>query len=536
MKGEYKVYESQYSTILNRKVNSNYKFDIVEFAIVPTRQYGYTDMVNRAFYANITNDATNSILNEVIRRGEVNENSSTTNNIIGVGARPISLAYINGGWRDKRYTFRLAVRCTPLTSTLYNSRNTSYELILTGYSDPSSDFAIDNGGGSYTVDTNLTFHINNMRRLGLSGGDGTTITSVVSSGVSTPSAFTQNDTINTSLAPGEIVDSLKAKDIAMMYNGTAISNGSNPHNTTLSFSKNHFIGKGYLNDMVNSIISGVNTTFETAPALADTFGSHINGSIYGRAGTLMANQDIASDPFVMALSEYAGNIFGTYGDPIFTLAILSQLDPTFSTNRITYYTGDEHIRFASDNIITASQTESLTGANIMHAVATELHNTIMSLMATKFLSNIELHMGNTYVFNGIGGQFEPWLEIPSTLDGRLRAGFSYSAATVPDELAFRHLYGAVRGYFTTVIDPLLSAGGTRKYTAIVMADNVNDTTIVLNFEDQGDVVYRFPTFADMAFSPLVADGNTKEQMVTNMGSLATTLIDNLSSNYKPMFK
>ena len=526
MRGELPVYENQYNRILNQDVSTGYQFEILEFIVAPTRNFGYEDMVNRAFYANITNQSINSIVEEVLRRGQVNEVSSTTNNILQVGANPISVATISGGWRERRYTFRMSIRCTPIKTSLYDSRNSRYDLILTGYSDPSTDFVI-NRGGVAVPDMNLTFHINTMKRVAVSGHDGATVSGVISNGVSTPSAFTNNNAITTSISPGDIVDSLTATEQARVYNGKAITHGSNPHNTTLGFFKNHFIGKGYVNEMINSLVDGVNTTFNTSIALANTFKGGMSGSIFSRAGTLMVNTDIESDPFIMVLTEYSARQLGTTGDPIFNLSTLQMIDPTFNSDRVEYHTGDEYNRFASDGIVSTNNTQSLYGASVMHAIATELHNIIMSLMSTKFLSVLELHMGNNYVFDGIGGHFEPWCMIPSSPDGTLRAAFAYQAVHVAPEIAAKQLYGTVTGYFKSVIDPLLSAGGIRKYTATVMADNVNDTTIVLNFEDEGDVVYRFPTFADMNYSPLVADQDTKDKMVTNMGTLASTLIDTL---------
>lgn len=514
-------YQSPYSNTLNRpRSRSSYSFKIDKLVIAPTQPYGYVDMVNRPFQARITEHTINHVLDDVIRYGSLQNTSHSTDDIVHIGAAPLSIAGITGGWREKRYTFQLTVRCEPRQDLTQNSNAPVYDLILTGYSDPSSDFAIEQGGGSYVIDTNLRFYINGMRRVTISTSRNI-ITSTESIGITSPESYTKNNIIDTSMRPVDIVSDINTRNLAEENRGIVRGSSSSPSITALSFSRNHSIGKEYINDIVNAVTGGCNSTFNSHIALTSAFGGQ-NSSIYSSASYLLEDNTYNTDPFILALME--DNMrFGQYG-PEFNIETLCQVDPSFTPDRIDYVKLHQGGRFEGDVAFTAQDTQDLVSADRMHALATEVHQVITTLLYNRFLSHIKISLWNIANFDGLAMRFEPKWEV---LKDQLT--YAYNPNDNDSGRSIAVFKQAIDAYVKYCLDPLLSANGERKYECLISSDVQRDTTIMISLDGEPPVIYRFPTFADMTFTPMMSNHDVKDGMVANVSALTNRITNELTS-------
>ena len=88
---------------------------------------------------------------------------------------------------------------------------------------------------------------------------------------------------------------------------------------------------------------------------------------------------------------------------------------------------------------------------------------------------------------------------------------------------------AIDAYVKYCLDPLLSANGERKYECLISSDVQRDTTIMISLDGEPPVIYRFPTFADMTFTPMMSNHDVKDGMVANVSALTNRITNELTS-------
>ena len=92
------------------------------------------------------------------------------------------------------------------------------------------------------------------------------------------------------------------------------------------------------------------------------------------------------------------------------------------------------------------------------------------------------------------------------------------------------LQRSIDGCVKLLIDPLVSENGNLEYELLIAADTALDTSISISLAGMEPVLFRFPTFGDMCFTPMVGNLEVKEQLITNIGVLANEIVDRVTSN------
>ena len=118
--------------------------------------------------------------------------------------------------------------------------------------------------------------------------------------------------------------------------------------------------------------------------------------------------------------------------------------------------------------------------------------------------------------------------MPTDNPGAISFGYG---ANLSDPAVFNRLNMAIDNFVKTSIDPKLSDHGFTQYDILLKADMAGDTTIVASFDSEPPVIYRFATFADMAFTPMIANKDTKDAMSANMAALANDVSTVAASAY-----
>lgn len=512
-----------YSNYLDNSMDmsrSTYSFEVLNLTIGGTRPYGYQDMVHRSFVSNIKQGDLNNVLNEVLRKGKLTNNSNVSNNLVNISAAPLGVSTISGGWHEQRYFFKLEVRCRPREDIMLSNSSTTYDLVLTGYSEPSRDFIHLNALGSYTYDENLIFTINSIQRIGVNETS-KVVLGIDNVGVTNPNNYTNNDN-DVCVRPLDIVSNINNKNNDI-YNGVnTVMIDLTTNNTPVSFDRGQMVGRDYVKDLVNSTVEGLANGYGVRQGLNSLYNDKYN-SAYVEATTILENKSNINynDVFLIALNRING-----YNGHMFTIRDLKHLDKHLD-NKITYIDVNEQQRFQSDGMMLTNDTANLTSANVENARVSELHNALVSLMTSQFLSHLELSIWNTGVRNETGMLvLKPLWNIP---DGPNSIAWSYNLNTNQEQL--RSLLSNQINYMVNyVIDPLLSTSGNLQYHVVISADMAADTTIALSIENQSPIIYRFATFADMCFNPMVGNKLTKDNLVGNLSTVSDTVIDTLSGS------
>lgn len=495
--------------------NSVYNFIIKEFKVYPTRPTGYRDMVVRGFTSFVDNNTRENIIKTVEQRGQVPTNLA---GIVSLGTAPISVAKISGGWMDQRVGFRMIVNCVPKPT---NTTLPEYDLVITGYSDPTSSFIQTDYTGKMHPDMDLRFFINGIEKISISRKLNS-ITGMHHLGITNPYNFTMTES-NVAMRPEDIMSDINSRTIASEYNGGVIGCGITANNDPIAVNKLQLIGGTYASDIVNSVVQGATSSSTSRMALQNLYASGMSQNLT-EATHFLHNDTVDTDLFLQALKNVSPfNIEDGY---VFSINSLSRLDNTFGTHKVDYINIVDAPRTQGEAMLMTADTEWLSGGSVEQAKVAELHNAIIALFTQNFLYHLEIQLFNAPVDTPMGRRLEcQWRSLDKP--GAVAAGYN---GMVVDPRVSQRINTAINYYLTKIVDPKLSDNGNTQYDAIISADLAGDTTIAISFDGRPHTIYRFATFADMAFSPMVADMHTKDSMVTNMSAIATDVASIVSSN------
>lgn len=512
--------ESMYSNFIDNSTNMNrgtHTFEVTKLTIGGTRPNGYQDMVQRAFLSNVKHDDLNHVVDEVLRNGKLTNSSTTASNMVTVSSTPLGLSAIRGGWKEYRYFFKLEVRCRPRDDIFVSGASTTYDLVLTGYSEPSSDFIKTDVLGNFTYDPNLLFTINNIQRVGLNEHT-KNIVGIDNIGVTDPLAYRDNSN-DICIRPLDVISSISNK-YSDNFNGIQTMRiDVTTDNMPVSFDRTHMVGKNYVTDLVNSTVEGVANNDGVRQAFNTLYDTK-HTAAYAEATSILENKSNITydDVFLTALSR----INGTNGN-VFSIRDLHTIDPNID-KKIMFIDVKETNRFQSDQMLSTAYTESLTGASVINGKVTELHNALVSLLTSQFLSHLEINIFNQPQMGPTGALvLKPIWNIPP---GPSSVAWTYNINNNQQQL-MALLKNKIDGMVNMIIDPLLSSNGNVEYSVVISADMTSDTTILISFNGQQPIPYRFPTFADMCFNPMVGNTEARNNLVGNLGMVSDTVIDNI---------
>lgn len=520
---EYNIpYEpSPYGAMVNRGLklsNVHANFTIQQLIVAPARSYGYQQQVIRSFTTNLNVGDIDRIVEDISRNnGTLTNVNQSTNNVMKMGALPVGNANIDNGWAAPRYTFKMIVRCQPTETTVYGSTSDIYDLIVTGYSDASGEFIVRDITGSTYPNENLVFNINSIQKISINA-NANTITNIQNVGVGSVNSF-QNDSCNVCVRPSDITSGITGSLVDKDFGGSVYSVNTRASQEPMAFERKDAIGKQYVNKILNAVVNGVADANSSYNAYNNLFNSGADQAII-EATSRLRNNILSTDLFIQALQEVNLNPL----KESFTIKQLKSIDRTFTSDRIVYANVIEDNRFATDGILNSQYTEHMLGANRETTLVTELHNMLTNLMTEKFVVSMVIRLSNNYkpLESGFGMALQPEYFV----DGN-SVRWSYAVAQ-NDPNAPMLLSRALDNAVKILIDPLLSSNGNTRYDVVANIDLTTDTSISISLDGKEPILYRFPTFGDTCFTPMVGSDDTKTNLVSSLGLLVNEITDNIS--------
>lgn len=518
---------SPYATHMNNYAASGIK--IKRLVVIPTRTFGYNDMVVRPFTSRIDMATSQNILEDILRGGKVGTFSSSTNNLVGVSSRPNGLASITGGWSVPRNSFRLELECD--VSQNYLGSNKVEKLIVTGYTEP-GQFCIPTSGGSIIANTNMIFYINGVQKVEMSSGTNI-VTNISNVGITSEVPAGSYQSGDTTIKPVDIVSDINSDLMTSSAGFQTIQRMHTPLGQIVNvFERKDNIGKNYLNNIINTVVKGVSDTVGYGQQLQNVFNDGTEAGLSSAIHMLSEPSNIVRNSFLDALTTMNGTSSGY----TFTINQLKAIDPTFNEhNQVIYANVDDTNRIEFDKIINTKDTEGLASASVMNAKVTELNNIISSTMCFNFLSHMDIQIRNVLApnENGFGNSLQPTYKYFNTQT-------SLNTATDPGRAAMmqNNLNSSIDTMVKMLIDPLLSDNGQTEYNVYISADITTDTTIIMQINNGPMIPYRFPTFADTTFTPMIGTQSDRQSMVANIGAVVNDVAnaisgssDDLANNY-----
>ena len=520
---EYNIpYEpSPYGAMVNRGLklsNVHANFTIQQLIVAPARSYGYQQQVIRSFTTNLNVGDIDRIVEDISRNnGTLTNVNQSTNNVMKMGALPVGNANIDNGWAAPRYTFKMIVRCQPTETTVYGSTSDIYDLIVTGYSDASGEFIVRDITGSTYPNENLVFNINSIQKISINA-NANTITNIQNVGVGSVNSF-QNDSCNVCVRPSDITSGITGSLVDKDFGGSVYSVNTRASQEPMAFERKDAIGKQYVNKILNAVVNGVADANSSYNPYNNLFNSGADQAII-EATSRLRNNILSTDLFIQALQEVNLNPL----KESFTIKQLKSIDRTFTSDRIVYANVIEDNRFTNDGILNSQYTEHMLGANRETTLVTELHNMLTNLMTEKFVVSMVIRLSNNYkpLESGFGMALQPEYFV----DGN-SVRWSYAVAQ-NDPNAPMLLSRALDNAVKILIDPMLSSNGNTRYDVVANIDLTTDTSISISLDGKDPILYRFPTFGDTCFTPMVGSDDTKTNLVSSLGLLVNEITDNIS--------
>ena len=520
---------SPYAQHMNNYQASGIK--IKRLVVIPARSFGYTDMVIRPYTSRIDVAASQKVLEDIATSGSLNVFSNSTNNLVGVSARPNSLASIAGGWSAPRNSFRLEVECD--VNSMYLGSNRREKLIVTGYTEP-GQFCIPTSGGGMHVNTSMLFYINGIQKVEMSG-EANIVTKVTNVGVSSDTGYSDAYDISneTTIKPVDIVSDINSDNMCTDMGFDRVQRMTTPLGKTVNvFERKDNIGKNYLNNIINTVVKGVGSAVGYSQSLNNIFGDGAEAGMSAAITMLSEPTNIVRNSFLDALTNLNGSVSGY----TFTVNHLKLIDPAFHEDaNITYVNVNDNSRVELDKMLNTADTETLTSASMLNAKVTELNNIISSTMCFNFLSHIDIQIQNQWLDNenGFGKSLQPTYRFFNTT-----TSLNNHADPARYNMMQNSLNHSIDTMVKMLIDPMLSDNGQSLYNVYISADITTDTTIILQINNGPMIPFRFPTFADTTFTPMIGTQSDRQSMVANIGAVVNDVADatsgssaNLVNNY-----
>jgi len=465
--------------------NSN-NVNIKSLTLVPTQE-AYKDPYLRSYNLNVTHDDLNALENIFERNGVqqnnlVNETAFANDvpNIMGISGNVLGAAKIANGWGIQRLRYVMITE-TPMGSGMLESYIQGY----TEYHDPSISGAID---------PRMKFYINSV----------TNVMRVIDHTTNAPIVMPQStfnviaDHLGNAeyqdvtephmglqlIRPSDIINGIQNMDMYGGQTDTLLNNnaGNYAGNTAVSDRANSDPLK-HFTTTVNSYIKSMNTTTL----------SHNPSDVVRNASNFTGNTNILTTPIIAALY----NITGLPTPTEFTLDTLSKVTPDIGAR--TYMPEQNYTTPYTDaSILNTNDTEEMWKNTIESTMAVNIVQSVSGMLIDNLLSGIDFSVTN------MGGQ-------PLTT---VTNAFSFI-----DGIDLIPYVNKVETRINHILFPEISKNGGYLLNIFVHSDLLGDSSVSISVNNAPPTVFRFPTFADSLYSPVISDADNKGMMTNDFNNV-----------------
>lgn len=468
-------------------VPNNGTLYISKLYLIVTRD-DYKDMYNRPYAIKATRDTIDRFENLLNVNGINNEISDAAvaqyiPDAIDVSALPISRVDIPNGWNTVRLRFLMEV--------VYNFNGIEEVSYIQGYSDRFEQ--------SYSgiIDPGLVLYINTITQVSRMTNPSTglpfntlrkTYNVIADSfGKTRYSEIDTGNNIPFILRPVDIMGNL--------YVGSMREAGTNVINSPGVMAGTPQTSSARNNNPISYFTRTLNGFTSSKVVSAGSMAPDIE-TIYRNAqsGAYTTEDFIINNPFIKKLYDLTGEIA-----PVsFNLGILKTIDPNVeNVNRLINRTNEPVIQGAA-NILNSNDSEELSIPTIEVKKATIVANIINSLMIDNMLTTLTVSISNK---NGI----DPLVlitNINSFIDG------------VDLVNQCHRLTHSIK----SILVPILTDSGQLLIDTHINTDILGDTTVGISVNLNPTILFRFPTFANSLYIPVIANEQVKDGVVNSFSS------------------
>jgi hypothetical protein len=459
---------------------------INNFLLIPTKK-SYRDVYQRSFELN-AQVSTLSKLEAVFNNSGVGRNAKVIDNQIAnaipeisrLQANPMGRADIPNGWGTQRIRFILEVESivNGLIMVSYIQGFSEYhDPSFSGYIDPRMQFYVnsvtnvvkmlDPTSGTYRVMPKNTFNV----ITDLAGGQ--------------KYQEIDNNFDLKLLRPKDIMENLESIDFASDQNDMVIdtTGGINSGSGDASNRANNDPIKHFTKTL-NAFIDAKNNSEVTTD----------HKDILRTASSLVEETNILSIPFFYALHTVSGD----FSPSKFTLEVMQSIDPGLSSKTHMIDNATDIALVNNNTMLDTMDTADMLQPTAETMKATVIAQSINSIMLDQLLSSISVS-----ITNQTGGYIVALTDVKSFIEGIDVTAYANRAVS----------------QIEAVLMPLVTDGNLTMIEAFITADILGDTTIGISVNMQPNVVYRFPTFADSLYSPVVSSADNKARTINDFSNI-----------------
>lgn len=464
------------------------RININRLIMIPTRK-AYEDVYQRS-YTLEANTGTLMKLEALFQAKQVRSNTLLDNTtvaqavpeVIKLSSMPTGSAIIANGWRTQRLQFLLEaeINIGGVTHLTYIQGYTEYhDPTLTGLVDPNMMFFINSitevmrvhkPNGGYDVIPRNTYNV-----------------------------ITDEYTGNRHLEVGSMDNDLaliRPKDVieTMMLESMYGADTSSVINTAGSVVGNASVSSKAHNDPSKYFTNTVNAYLD-AKSIVDKTNTDYEG-VLRQASSLVAETGLFGEKvgLIHAIHQITGELRPT----TFTLNILQMIDPGLPNKSTLIDNSRDFMNTAYNNALDSDITANQLQPTQENLKATMIAHAINSYMIENMLTSIDLS------FTNIG--YEP-VVVPSN-------GTSFIEGI--DKIAYvNRVIAKVR----QILLPMISDCGQTLIEVAVHANLLGDTNVLIGLNAQPGILFRFPTFADSLYVPVVTTAANRASIVSDFGSV-----------------
>lgn len=471
--------------------HNSYPMHINRLLLMVTRD-NYQDVYHRVYNINATD--TNTIeklanLTDINQPSPIIQEGSLANNlpnIISINPKTFQQVQIPNGWRTQRLRFLLEVEYEGPTS------QTTFIQGFSEYYDPTY-----NGN----IDGNMEFYINSITTIskifnpitGTYDIKPVEIYNVLTDRINNSVMDNYESKLST-LRPKDLIGNLYLENEYFTNESSAIKNLTDKISATRVQTSNR------TNNNMYSYLSKSINAYTNAKMQANM--SHGPNDILKNASSMCYEMEYGNNVFVRALC----NLTGEYSPTKFTLNQIELLFPGFgNSNNITLINRNEfttvsHLR----SMLDADNTAPTLQPTYENSKAIMLANIIPSVTLDCLLTKIDFSITNS---NGP----EP-IVIVSSCNSFILSG---------DLTKYINMFISK---IITLVMPQLTDSNQSLVEAYVSCDVIGDITIGLSINNQPELIYRFPVFADSLYTPMIGDQQSSHILKNDLGGIFDELV------------
>lgn len=466
----------------------NNRVVVKKLYLIQTRDM-YRPVYNRTYDLNATIGTVDKFKNIVHSTPGFSGNTELTpslvaNNIpevIRLQNLPTGEAYIPNGWSTGRYRFIMEVESSMnnniLVSYIQGFTEHNDMVSLSGYVDENSIFYInsitnvvksfDLVNGTYTVIPRNTFNV---------------ISDVINGNRYQELEQTHLPKL---VRPKEIMENMLTMGMYDHHSGRVI-------NTTGTVGRMGYLSKKQNNDpikyfttTINGYIDGKNMSTGTTDSTDVLRNASASGTI--------AESDLMAQPLMMELHRVTGEVSPTS----FTLNALCNIDPNV-VNIINVMTKPElDLNQANLSIINTNDTADTLQPIAENMKAVMINNTINSIM----MDNLIFRLGLSCT-NKTGEYLVAVTDVSSIIEG----------------IDYNFYCNKIIAATKNILLPMISDSGQTVFEVLLHSDILGDTNIQLSLNNGTYYNYRFPTFSDSLYTPVVTTDTIRSSLLDSFGS------------------